>query len=85
MADKTRRMLEQIQAEQGTTVLITSHNMTEMEQLCDRILFIDKGRRLMEGTPREILTRYGRATLEEVFLDVARGAARGEARAEEPA
>ncbi len=85
MADKTRRMLEQIQAEQGTTVLITSHNMTEMEQLCDRILFIDKGRRLMEGTPREILTRYGRATLEEVFLDVARGATRGEARAEEPA
>jgi tungstate transport system ATP-binding protein len=81
MADKTRRMLEQIQAERGTTVLITSHNMAEMEQLCDRILFIEKGRRLMEGTPREILTRYGRATLEEVFLDVARGGAPVEERA----
>jgi len=55
--------------------------MAEMEQLCDRILFIEKGRRLMEGTPREILTRFGRATLEEVFLDVARGGGR----VEEPA
>jgi ABC-2 type transport system ATP-binding protein len=81
MADKTRRMLEQIQAERGTTVLITSHNMAEMEQLCDRILFIEKGRRLMEGTPREILTHYGRATLEEVFLDVARRGAAVEERA----
>jgi ABC-2 type transport system ATP-binding protein len=81
MADKTRRMLEQVQAERGTTVLITSHNMAEMEQLCDRILFIEKGRRLMEGTPREILTRYGRATLEEVFLDVARRGAAVEERA----
>jgi ABC-2 type transport system ATP-binding protein len=73
MADKTRRMLEAVRAEQGTTVLITSHNMAEMEQLCDRILFIERGRRLMEGTPREILTHYGRSTLEEVFLQVARG------------
>lgn len=72
MADKTRGILRQIQREQGTTVLITSHNMAEMEVLCDRILFIERGRRLMEGTPAEILAHFGRKSLEEVFLHVAR-------------
>jgi len=72
IADKTRRILKDIQRDQGTTVLITSHNMAEMEFLCDRILFIERGRHLMEGTPREIVTRFGRTTLEEVFLQVAR-------------
>jgi ABC-2 type transport system ATP-binding protein len=72
MADKTRHILRTVQREQGTTVLITSHNMAEMEVLCDRILFIERGRRLMEGTPREILSHFGRQSLEEVFLDVAR-------------
>ncbi|MBI5136844.1 MAG: ABC transporter ATP-binding protein [Nitrospirae bacterium] len=73
MADKTRQVLLSVQRERGATVLITSHNMAEMEALCDRILFIDKGRKLMEGSPRQILDRYGRATLEEVFIHVARG------------
>ncbi|MFQ5509643.1 MAG: ABC transporter ATP-binding protein [Leptospirillia bacterium] len=73
MADKTRQVLQQIQRERGTAVLITSHNMAEMEVLCDRILFIDKGRRLFEGTPEALLAHYGRDTLEEVFIHVARG------------
>jgi ABC-2 type transport system ATP-binding protein len=72
MADKTRHVLKDIQREHGTTVLITSHNMAEMEFLCDRILFIQKGRRLMEGTPKEILDHFGSTTLEQVFLQVAR-------------
>ena len=73
MADKTRQVLREIQAESGTTVLITSHNMTEMEALCNRLLFIDRGTRLLEGTPQEILDHYGHGTLEEVFIHVARG------------
>jgi ABC-2 type transport system ATP-binding protein len=72
MADKTRQVLLEVQKERGTTVLITSHNMAEMESLCDRILFIDKGTKLMEGTPEEIMSHYGHATLEEVFIHVAR-------------
>jgi len=72
IADKTRGILRDIRREQGATVVITSHNMAEMESLCDRILFIERGRRLVEGPPREILERFGRATLEEVFLQVAR-------------
>jgi ABC-2 type transport system ATP-binding protein len=74
IADKTRRILLELQKERGITVLITSHNMAEMESLCDRILFIEKGRRLAEGTPAEILKHFGRDTLEEVFLQVARQA-----------
>lgn len=72
MADKTRQVLTEIRAERGTAVLITSHNMAEMEQLCDRILFIEKGKKLTEGTPSQILKKYGRKTLEEVFIQVAR-------------
>ena len=78
MADKTRQVLLEVQKERGTTVLITSHNMAEMESLCDRILFIDKGTKLMEGTPDAILKHYGHATLEEVFIHVARGGERGQ-------
>ena len=72
MADKTRQVLAEIRAERGTTVLITSHNMAEMERLCDRILFIEKGKKLTEGTPKQIIKKYGRQTLEEVFIQVAR-------------
>ncbi len=73
MADKTRTLLLQAQQERGMTVLITSHNMAEMEQLCNRLLFIDKGKRLMEGTVVEIREHFGQDSLEDVFLHVARG------------
>ncbi len=73
MADKTREVLLDVQKERGTTVLITSHNMAEMESLCDRILFIDRGTKLLEGTPPEIMQHYGHGSLEEVFIHVARG------------
>lgn len=73
MADKTRQVLLEVQKERGTTVLITSHNMAEMESLCNRILLINRGSKLMEGTPPEILAHYGHDTLEEVFIYVARG------------
>jgi len=65
--------LLEVQKERGTTVLITSHNMVEMESLCDRILFIDHGKKLLEGTPGEIVKHYGQNSLEDVFIHVARG------------
>ncbi len=54
-------------AKDGVTILLSSHNMFEVEYLCDRIALIDKGRIVAEGTPNELKRRYGAANVEEVF------------------
>jgi ABC-2 type transport system ATP-binding protein len=53
-------------------VLWTSHNMLEVEQVCDRVLFLSRGRILLEGDPRTLPAQHGRSTLEELFIAVAR-------------
>jgi ABC-2 type transport system ATP-binding protein len=53
-------------------VLWTSHNMLEVEQVCDRVLFLSKGRILLEGNPRTLPGEHGRATLEDLFITLAR-------------
>ena len=53
--------------------LLASHNMLEVERLCDRVIIMKRGRIEDDDTPDRIMARYNRATLEEVFLDVARG------------
>jgi ABC-2 type transport system ATP-binding protein len=73
IADKTRSMLKTIRAESGLTILYTSHNMREMEEMSDRIIFLNKGEIISTGTPAEIMKRYQGEDLEEVFLKVARG------------
>ena len=70
--------LERFRNEKGATVLLASHNMAEVERLCERVIIMKRGRIEDDDTPARLLVRYGRETLEEVFLDVARG--RGEAR-----
>jgi ABC-2 type transport system ATP-binding protein len=77
-ADWIRTRLERYRSERAATVLLASHNMAEVERLCDRVIMMKRGRVEDDDTPPRLLTRYGRETLEEVFLDVARG--RGEAR-----
>ena len=77
-ADWIRTRLEHYRLERGATVLLASHNMAEVERLCDRVIIMKKGRIEDDDSPATLLARYGRRTLEEVFLDVARG--RGEAR-----
>jgi ABC-2 type transport system ATP-binding protein len=72
-ADWVRARLERYRDERGATLLIASHNMAEVERLCERVIFMKQGRIEDDGTPAGLLARYGRATLEEVFLDVARG------------
>src|ERR1700731_3003362 len=57
----------------GATILLASHNMLEVERLCDRVIIMKRGRIEDDDTPDKIMARYNRATLEEVFLDVARG------------
>jgi ABC-2 type transport system ATP-binding protein len=53
-------------------VLWTSHNMYEVEEVCDRVLFLSKGRILLEGDPKTLPGEHGRGTLEELFIAVAR-------------
>jgi len=72
-ADWVRGHLERYRAERGATVLLASHNMNEVERLCDRVIIMKLGRIEDDDTPQRLLARYGRDTLEEVFLDVARG------------
>jgi ABC-2 type transport system ATP-binding protein len=76
-ADWVRTRLERYRQERGATILLASHNMAEVERLCERVIIMKRGRIEDDDTPQQLLTRYGRETLEEVFLDVARG--RGEA------
>jgi len=53
-------------------VLWTSHNMYEVEDVCDRVLFLSRGRILMEGDPKTLPRDHGKSTLEELFIAVAR-------------
>jgi len=76
-ADWVRSRIEHYRTQQGATILLASHNMGEVERLCERVIIMKKGLIEDDGTPEHLLARYGRETLEEVFLDVARG--RGEA------
>ena len=73
IADKTRSLLRRIRDDRGLSILYTSHNMVEMEELCDRVIFMDKGRILAAGTSAEILKRFGGSDFEEVFLKITRG------------
>lgn len=71
-ADWVRTYLAQYARNENATFLIASHNMPEVERLCDQVLMMRAGRIVDRGSPAELLAKYGRATLEEVFLDVAR-------------
>jgi len=71
-ADYVRGMLESYRARTGATMLLASHNMSEVERLCDDVIMLRAGRLVDRGTPAELLARYGRQNMEEVFIDIAR-------------
>lgn len=71
--DWVRGYLEAWRGRTGATILLASHNMAEVERLCDRVMMMKAGRIVDDGPPADLLARYGRSTLEEVFLDIARG------------
>jgi ABC-2 type transport system ATP-binding protein len=77
-ADWVRGRLEHYRRERGATILLASHNMSEVERLCDRVIMLKRGRIEDDDAPAGLIARYGRSNLEEVFLDIARGT--GEAR-----
>lgn len=72
-ADWVRKRLEDHRRAHNCAILLASHNMSEVERLCDRVLMLKDGAIVDDGAPVELLARYGRANLEDVFLDVARG------------
>jgi ABC-2 type transport system ATP-binding protein len=85
--DWVRSWLERYRSETGCAILLASHNMAEVERLCDRVLMLKGGRVVDTGAPADLVSRYGRDDLEQVFLDIARGTRAGdedgrEARAE---
>ncbi len=75
-ADWVRTRLEDYCTQNRATVLLASHNMGEVERLCERVIMMKKGKIVDDDSPQALLARYGRRTMEEVFLDVVRGRAK---------
>ncbi len=71
-ADYVRGILEAYRSRTSATLLLASHNMSEVERLCDDVLMLRAGRLVDRGTPQALLKRYGRRNMEEVFIDIAR-------------
>ena len=65
-----REFLKNYQEERKATILLASHDMKEVEQLCENVLLLSRGKLVEEGSPQDLLRKYDRKTLEEVFLDV---------------
>jgi ABC-2 type transport system ATP-binding protein len=71
-ADRVRTQLDAYRRATGASILLASHNMPEVERLCDEVLIMKGGRIVDRGTPLELRERHGLADLEQVFLDIAR-------------
>jgi ABC-2 type transport system ATP-binding protein len=72
IADKVRKTIRRVQAERQISILYTSHNMRDIEEVCDRVIFLHKGKIVTQGTPKEIVDRMQQNTLEDVFIKIAR-------------
>jgi ABC-2 type transport system ATP-binding protein len=70
--DLMRTWLERYREESGCTILLASHNMAEVERLCSHVLMLKQGRIVDRGSPDDLLARYNRQDMEDVFLDIAR-------------
>ncbi len=71
-AQTIRARIRRLATDTGCGILWTSHNMYEVEEVCDRVLFLSRGRILLEGDPRRLPREHGAATLEELFIRLAR-------------
>ena len=71
-ADWMRQYLMTYRDRRGATILLASHNMAEVERLCDDVLMMKRGRIVDRGSPSALIARYGRTNMEEVFLHIAR-------------
>jgi ABC-2 type transport system ATP-binding protein len=71
VALRVRQGLVEIASREGTALLMTSHDMTDVEHVCERVLFLSNGRIVADGPPDAIAAQYGRGNLEGVFLQLA--------------
>src|SRR3989442_2607956 len=71
IADKTRALIKEIRRSTGLTVLYNSHNMREMEEMTDRIIFLQRGRIVAEGTAQALKAVYGEGRFEDGLLKLA--------------
>jgi ABC-2 type transport system ATP-binding protein len=71
-ADYVRSYLENYQRQSGATILLASHNMSEVERMCSEVVMMKRGKVVDSGAPKELIARYGLNNLEEVFIDIAR-------------
>ena len=72
-ADWVRTYLMTFQKKRGATILLASHNMSEVERMCSHVLMMKAGNIVDRDSPSGLLSKYGRENLEDVFLDIARG------------
>jgi ABC-2 type transport system ATP-binding protein len=71
VAHRVRNGLLELSAVHGSALLMTSHDMSDVERVCDRVVFLSDGRIVADGTAAEIAASYGRGNLEDVFLHLA--------------
>ena len=72
VGDRMRTLLEDYQRRSGCTMLLASHNMGEVERMCDEVIMLRAGLVVDQGSPAALRERYGRGNMDEVFLDIAR-------------
>ncbi len=73
IADKLLSFIEKLRNEHKISILYTSHNMMEVTRICDRVVFLDKGKRVEEDTPEGLMKKMDKPSLEHVFLEIVRG------------
>ena len=73
IADKVRQTIRRLQSETDMTIIYTSHNMRDIEEICHEVLFIHSGQVRAQGTPQQLLTEFQQSSMEEVFIHLARG------------
>jgi len=72
VGDYVREIIEDFAANKGTTILLASHNMNEVERLCDEVMMMKNGEIIDKGKSIDLIDKHGRKNLEEVFLKIAR-------------
>jgi ABC-2 type transport system ATP-binding protein len=72
VGDYIRTFIEEFVKKKNTTILLASHNMNEVERLCDEVMMMKKGKIIDKGKSNELINKHGRKNLEEVFLKIVR-------------
>jgi ABC-2 type transport system ATP-binding protein len=73
IADKVRTIIRTVQREKHMAVLYTSHNMKDIEEVCDRVIFMHRGKVVTAGTPSDVVARFSENSMEDVFIRIVRG------------